>query len=288
MTNTISIDHVLPNPQQPRTVFDANELEHLAESIRENGVIQPIVVEEAGDGYYILHDGERRLRAAKMVQLTEIPASIVEAMNGNGDRDRLTRALVANIQRADLNPIEEARGYDGLRKQGLTISEIARKIGIYYARVETRLELLKLDTEIQSLIAVGKLSKDVRVVHGLLDIPDREARVQFARALASRSASVKTCLIAAKKLTEELTALRIEPSGVPALDIAQRMPVDRPQWDLLAQIGSLPPWPVVVDVARQTCDGCSLRSIASKKTCQECPAVELIRRMIERGGKRHA
>ena len=278
----ICIDKVLPNPMQPRQTFDLDELESLAASIRENGVITPIVVEEAQDGFYILHDGERRLRASKLAQLLTIPASIVPALNGSGNRERLVRALVANVQRADLNPIEEGRAYNELRKQGETIDGIARKLGVSYTRVENYLDLLNLDIEIQELIGAKKLSKDARLTRALLDIPDVMARVQLAQALASRAASVKTCLFAAKKLAEQLATPVIAPTDIPALDIAQReSKFARPQWDALAQVGRLPPWEKVIESARQTCDGCSLRSMASQKTCQECPAVELIRRMIE-------
>ena len=281
---TIPLDKILPNPEQPRKVFDPIELEELSQSIRENGVIQPIVVEEAPDGFFILHDGERRVRACKLAGLTEIPASITPSLNGSGKSERLTRALVANIQRADLNPIEEACAYDELRKCGLTVGDIVRKLGTNKTRIFNRLQLLKLESEIQELIASGKFSKDARIAESMLAIPDREARVHLAQALASRNASIKTCLTAADKLTQKLSENTHQPKeGIPSIDLAQarvKEAIDLPHWDMLAQAGSVPPWGTVVWACRSTCDNCSLRPVASEKTCRDCPAVELIHNMI--------
>jgi ParB family chromosome partitioning protein len=284
MTANIPLDKILPNPEQPRKIFDATELEELAQSIYENGVIQPIVVEEAPDGFYILHDGERRVRAARMAGLAEIPASIGPSLNGAGKSDRLTRALVANIQRTDLNPIEEGRAYNELRKYGLTSGDIARKIGTHYARIENRLKLLELDVEIQELIAVDKFTKDRHVAESLLGIPDRSARIKLAQALSLRGATIKTCVKAAESLAAKLVDPAYPRESVPAVDLARKQTkeaIDLPRWDMLAQIGRVPPWGIVLEAARNTCENCALRPVASEKTCRDCPAVELVRRMIE-------
>ena len=282
---TIPIEKILPNPEQPRKAFDQAQLDELAQSIRENGVILPIVVEEAPDGFFILIDGERRVRASRMAGLAEIPASISPSLNGSGKRDRLTRALVANIQRADLNPIEEARAYDGLRNCGMTVKNISLKIGINQTRIAQRLQLLKLDAEIQELIAAGRLSKDSRVVESLLSIPDDTARVELAQALAGRSASIQTCVKAAGTLVQKLSETAAQPKdSIPAVDLAQaraQKPLSLPKWDMLAQLGHVPPWGVVIWASRSTCENCALRPVASEKNCRDCPAVELIRNMIE-------
>src|SRR6185369_7089197 len=97
----IHISRVVPNPEQPRKTFDQAELDGLADSIREHGVIQPIVVESCADDY-ILHDGERRLRAAKLAGLKKIPAIVHPPLNGTGPQERLERALVANVQRVEM------------------------------------------------------------------------------------------------------------------------------------------------------------------------------------------
>lgn len=102
----IPVDRIYPNPMQPRKIFDEAELHELADSIREHGVIEPIVVELCGRDF-ILHDGERRLRAARLASLKKIPAIVHPPLNGTGPRERLERALVANVQRSEMHPIEE-------------------------------------------------------------------------------------------------------------------------------------------------------------------------------------
>ena len=125
----ISIWRVHPNPEQPRKQFDQAELKELADSIREHGVIQPIAVEEAGLDF-ILHDGERRWRAPKMAGLTVIPALIIQLLNGTGPQERLTRALVANIQHAAMTPVEEALALKRLNvEHKLSIREISKRTG---------------------------------------------------------------------------------------------------------------------------------------------------------------
>lgn len=284
MTN-IPLNKILPNPEQPRRIFDESDLESLAQSIRENGVIQPIAVEEAHDGFYILIDGERRVRASRLAGLSQIPASIGPSLNGSGKRERLQRALVANVQRSDLNPIEEANAYNELRKCGMTIKEIARKIGVSYARITQRLQLLDLDLEIRYLVAAGDLSKDARVAESLLAIPDSSARVALAEALAKRKATIQTCIKAANTLAKKLADdAPSTAEKIPSLDIAMartRQPVDLPKWDSLSQYGLVPPWGVVITSCRSTCNACSLRPVASEKTCRDCPAIDLVRRMIE-------
>ena len=157
----IQVDLILPNPEQPRVDFDRKELEGLASSIREHGIIQPLVVEEAENGSYILHDGERRLRAAKMAGLKTVPAHVVPALNGSGGRERLTRALVANIQRSDLNPVEEARAYQRMIDElGMNVMQISRTVGVSQLRIKARLEILKLESSIQNMIITGLLPKD--------------------------------------------------------------------------------------------------------------------------------
>lgn len=111
----IAIDQIVPNPEQPRTLFDEGELQLLAQSITANGLIQPIVVEPAGDGY-ILVDGERRLRACQSIGWTEIEAHVRAATN-HGGQERLAHALVANIQRAGMGPVDEALAYRKLVKK---------------------------------------------------------------------------------------------------------------------------------------------------------------------------
>lgn len=278
----IPLDKILPNPEQPRKSFDPVELEGLAQSIRENGVIQPVVVEETVNGYYILHDGERRLRAARIAELMEIPAVINPPSNGNGPKDRLVRALVANLQRADLNPIEQARAFAVMRDDyRMSISGIARTTGLSHLTITNRLKLLDLDDEIQRFVASGNLPSDKRVTEAFLSLPPT-ARIKLARGLAARHSSISAILGACTRLRNALQAEKFEDEA-PAITLAHRRAgrEDRERWDALHLIGKAPPWPVVIEAARSMCRICSLSDIASETTCRECPGVFLLQGLIE-------
>jgi len=281
----ILVEKVLPNPEQPRTVFDSDELEELAASIKEHGVILPISVEKADDGFFVLHDGERRWRAAQLAGMKEIPATIEVPNNGNGSRERLERALVANIQREDTNPIDLAKAFGKLRDDHkLSIKEIGKRIGkpgaAGYAYVRNRLILLELDEEIQNLIAQGKLQKSQILVDGLLSIPDRNARVQLAKRIAKRRLTVKGGLRACVRVREALASDGMG-DETPAVRFAQaRALKDAPDWQVLALAGRVPPWDVVVKCAVGTCRTCPLREVASSTVCEECGVVDLLRRLL--------
>ena len=151
----LPIAKVEPRDNQPRSVFDEEALAELAESIREYGVIQPVTVRQLPSGYYQLIAGERRWRAARLAGLTEIPAQIIEA------DDRLTTelALVENLQREDLNPVEEAQGYRTLMEEyGLTQDEAAQRVGKSRPAVANALRLLSLAPEVLQFVEQGLLS----------------------------------------------------------------------------------------------------------------------------------
>jgi ParB/RepB/Spo0J family partition protein len=278
----IPLDKILPNPEQPRKSFDAVELEGLAQSIRENGVIQPVVVEESDNGYYILHDGERRLRAARIADLAEIPAVINPPSNGSGPRDRLVRALVANLQRADLNPIEQAHAFAVMRDDyRMSVSGIARATGVSGQQIANRLKLLELDEEIQHLVAAGNLPGDKRVTEAFLSLPPM-ARIKLAHGLAARHSSISAILGACTRLRNALQAEKFDDQE-PAITLAHRRAgrEDRARWDALHLIGKAPPWEVVIEAARSMCRSCSLSDIASETTCRECPGVFLLQGLIQ-------
>jgi ParB/RepB/Spo0J family partition protein len=289
MMSLIPMELVLPNPEQPRKVFDDDEMAALAESIRDHGVMLPILVEKKEGGEYILHDGERRLRAAKMAGLEMIPAMVME---GEGDaRLRLERALAANLQRADLTPIEEGMAYQRMQNElGLSLAEICRRVGKSRARVEQRLLLLQLDAPIQELISKKELHQDARLAEALLGIPSPEARVKTARGLALRGASLRASVQAAVMVRERLAELSGNGRGGAAeaamveLGMKRAGVTRKPMgWDMLRQAGKLPPWEAVTEAARQTCDGCVLRDVASNDVCGQCPGVELIKLLVETG-----
>ena len=278
----LPLEVILPNPEQPRTEFDKAELESLAESIRENGVIQPVVVEPAGNGMYFLHAGERRTRAARMAGLKTIPAVITPALNGDGKEKRLVRALVENLQRSDMNVIEEAKGYQRMVDMGFTRNDIALKLGISSKRVVDRLDLLALEPEIQELISTGKLTKDARLVKALKEIPDSTARVKMAGSLSSRNATIPAGIAACKKIASVLDAEKLGGEQPPAMQLATRKagPPNRAMWNAFSQVGKVPPWPLMEICVRDTCERCGLRDVASAQVCKGCALVELLAQMI--------
>ena len=152
----IPVDRLQPNPQQPRHRFDDKALAELAESIRKHGVLQPILVSEDRPGHYLLITGERRWRAARVAGLATIPAVIREQLEGS---EQLELALVENLQRRDLTPLEEARAFEHLRTSlGLSQQEIADRVGMDRSTVANSLRLLKLPTEFQELVERGDLT----------------------------------------------------------------------------------------------------------------------------------
>jgi len=283
----IPIEKIIPNPEQPRKIFDEAELTALAESISLNGIILPLAAEEAADGFYILHDGERRLRAAKLAGLTKVPVSIVPGMNGTGARDRLVRALVANIQRSDLSPIEEAKAFQRLIDElGLSLNKVAIRIGITSTLIQARLDLLKLDPEIQELIEAKKLPKGNLSTKALLSITDKETRIALAKRLSERQATEKAVIEACSRIKNFVSKPKFQPGEVPSIRIASRKTtVDRAKWDALAQVGRLPPWLLLEISARDTCKKCSLFEMASDSVCRDCPLPVLIESMIGKASK---
>jgi ParB family chromosome partitioning protein len=176
----IPIDDITANPQQPRSRFEEEPLEGLAESIRQVGVLQPIVVREGdGPGSYRLVAGERRWRAARLVGLTEIPAII----RHGDDESGLTEALVENLQREDLTPLEEAAAYRQLMEDfGMTHEAIAQRVGKSRSAVSNTLRLLALPAAIQRLLESGELSAGhCRPLLGLED-------TRYAEHVAKRAA----------------------------------------------------------------------------------------------------
>jgi len=144
-----------PNPQQPREEFDPEKLQELSDSIKENGVIQPITIEDAKDGTFYIIAGERRTRASKMAGLTKVPVQL----SAYSEQKKLEVALIENIQRADLNPVEEAKAYYKLMELGgLKQDEVAQKVGKNRATVANSIRLLKLPEDIQNALVSGTIT----------------------------------------------------------------------------------------------------------------------------------
>lgn len=187
-----------PRQAQPRTVFDDEALQELAESVKRYGVIQPVTVRKLPSGYYQIIAGERRWRAARLAGLEEIPVRVIEA----DDRRAAELALVENLQREDLNPIEEARGYKALIDDyGLTQEEAAQSVGRSRPAVTNALRLLSLDPQTLSLVEEGRLSAGH--ARALLPIEDSKDRLSAANEVIKKGLSVrKTELLAARRLRE--------------------------------------------------------------------------------------
>lgn len=191
----IPLDKLKANPNQPRKVFDEEALHELAASIREHGIIQPIIVEEVPDGTYIIVAGERRSRAARLAGLREVPAII----RNYSDERRLEVALIENVQRSDLNAIEEAHAYKRLMElTGLSQDEVAARVGKNRSTVANALRLLKLPEDMQNALAAQQLtSGHARAILSVVNPADQ--RVLFGKIIAE-SISVRE----AEKFAQEL------------------------------------------------------------------------------------
>ncbi|GMV84391.1 MAG: putative chromosome partitioning protein ParB [Dehalococcoidia bacterium] len=182
----LDIDLIAPNPEQPRTNFEPEKLRELSDSIREHGIIQPLVVGRDEDGGYRLIAGERRLQAARLAGLETVPVVIREA----ADHELLELALIENIQRADLNPVEEAMAYRRLVEEyGLTQEEVARRVGKNRATVANALRLLQLESEIRRSLVAGEISEGH--ARALLGLPEGRGRVNAWRDVVKRKLSVR-------------------------------------------------------------------------------------------------
>lgn len=194
----LPIDSVHPNPVQPRVVFQIDRLEELAASIRANGIIQPLIVRRHGEQYQMVA-GERRWRAAKMAGLAEVPVVVQEV----AEPQMLELALIENIQREDLNPIETAHAYERLgRELGLSQEEIGRRTGKDRTSIANMVRLLKLPTEVQLLLAEHRLS--MGHARAVLGLPTAEQQIEIAEKAAAQGLSVRQV----ETLVQELTSDR--------------------------------------------------------------------------------
>lgn len=190
----LPLDKIVPNPQQPRKVFDEDDLDELADSIREFGVLQPVVVRRADKGQYELIMGERRLRASKLAGTGTIPAII----RGTDDTALLRDALLENLHRANLNAIEEAQAYSQLLDDfGCTKEELAGRIHRSRPQISNTLRLLNLPHSVQNRVAAGVLSAGH--ARALLGLDEARAQEHLAERIVAEGLSVRS--------TEEIVAL---------------------------------------------------------------------------------
>ena len=216
----LPISKVEPRPDQPRKEFDEEALEELAESIRNHGLIQPVVVRPLLGDYYQIIAGERRGRAARLAGLSEIPVRVLEA----DDRLAMELALVENLQREDLNPIEEAKGYCVLMEEyNLTQEEVSAAVGRSRSAVANALRLLSLANPVQELVAEGALSAG----HARALIPLRGERAQerAAETIINERLSVRQTEALCARLAREPRAEKRKqtPGGVDTIDYAKEV-----------------------------------------------------------------
>jgi hypothetical protein len=238
-------------------------------------------VVEQNDGHYVLIDGERRLRAVKHLGWANIRA-VVHTYDEK-PVNRLTQAVVANLQRADLNPIEEAKAFKKLHEQGVVLRTIASMAGRSITHVNFRLKLLEFEPEVQELFAARKLPLDPATVYAIVSLPG-EIRAHMAGRYAARGTS---CAGIKASVTRILKVDRDDAPDVP-LTGKKRSPAaimsDAPAGDnrimkLAGENGSMPQWELINRAAAETCANCDLNDMASAKMCKDCPAVELLKRL---------
>ena len=194
----LPIYKVEPNPDQPRQDFDEEELQALADSIAVHGVIQPLTVRELPSGYYQIIAGERRWRAARLANLSDVPAVVMEA----DDKKAMELALIENLQRQDLNPVEEALGYQSLIEEyGMTQEEAARQVGKSRPAVANALRLLGLCPEVLEQLRCGALSAGH--ARAIISLKSEKKQQEAARKITALSLSVRQAETLCKNMAKE-------------------------------------------------------------------------------------
>lgn len=189
----VPVGAIRANSRQPRRRLDAERIDELAESVRAQGVVQPVVLRTAPEGGYELIAGERRWRAARVAGLATIPALVRES----DDRDSLLLALVENVAREDLSPVDEARGYAALMDEfGLGLGEVAEQVGRSKPTISNRVRLLELPDDVLGLLERGQLSEGH--ARAVLAVPDGDERRRLARRIVRQGLSVRAAERAAR------------------------------------------------------------------------------------------
>lgn len=181
----VNIEDIHPNPNQPRTHFDEKELQELADSISEHGVLQPLLVRRDGKGYQII-TGERRYQASKLAEISKVPVIVKDV----DETEVLALALIENLQRSDLNPIEEARGYKQLiDASGMTQDALSKAVSKSRSAITNALRLLDLPEPVQQMLFEGKLTAGH--ARAILAVPYEDARIKLAEKVVQDGLSVR-------------------------------------------------------------------------------------------------
>ena len=266
----IDIHRIIPNPDQPRTVFDDNELEALADSLQQHGLLNPISVEGPIDGnMFVLLDGERRWRAARLAGWTKIEAHVRPADAQNGHH-RLTLALVGNLQRSDMGPVDMAHGYEALR-QSMSVAEIARAVGKSDAHVYTYLALLRfgLHPTVMERLNRRELPYEHKMLKRLAELPPDD-QLKLALRAVRLKASINTLnmmighYMRAKPMFRRMTNERHTLTNIPALD-ASGVTLDE----------------TLQEGMRYVCKSCGMDTDELSIICRDCPLTQLAKRLAE-------
>lgn len=219
----LPIEKIEPKADQPRSCFDADGLSELADSIAEHGIIQPITVRKIDGGYYQIIAGERRWRAARLAGLSEVPVRVIEA----DDKSAMELALVENLQREDLNPVEEAAGYKLLMTEyGMTQEQVSARVGKSRPVIANALRILSLPKEVLSLVSSGSLS--LSLARTILEAEGDELRIYVAQEAAEKELTVREVSALIKKLSREEKPKKKTDEGVNYIaevekDLTQRL-----------------------------------------------------------------
>ena len=206
---TLPLQKIEPNPLQPRKTFNPEELDSLADSIRMHGIIQPLTVRRLPSGFYQIIAGERRWRAARLAGLTDVPVVVIEA----DDKKAMELALIENLQRSDLNPIEEALGYQELMgTYEMTQEQAAARVGKSRPSVANALRLLSLSPAVLELVKDGSLSAGH--ARALLPVKDEAQQLSIAQKVMALGLSVRQTEALCKKLTKQTQPVKAQPPQV--------------------------------------------------------------------------
>ena len=205
----LPLHKVEPNPDQPRQDFDEEELQQLADSIAVHGVIQPLTVRQLPSGYYQIIAGERRWRASRLAGLYEVPAVVIEA----DDKKATELALIENLQRSDLNPVEEALGYQSLMSDyGMTQEETAKSVGKSRPAVANALRLLQLCPEVLEMLRAGKLTAGH--ARAVLTLNTAKKQISAAQKISALGLSVRQAELLCKNMSKEPVEVPVQPLHV--------------------------------------------------------------------------
>ena len=282
----LNIGLIDPNPDQPRTEFDQAELQSLAQSIKEHGLVQPVTVRisKVDEGRFYLIDGERRWRATKLAGLSTIKAYCKESIPEK--KESLIGAVIASSQRSDLNPIDEAVSFQRLiRTGGYTQKRVAELVGRSISYVNMRLKLLEFDDEIQGFFAKRKLTVDPGLVCAIDKLPE-EIRASTLRRFVQRGTSVAYMRRIITMITNrsgnegvDLTHSRKAPAIAMGMKEDTKKPAQTKIVSVLEKRGEMPQWKLIEEAAKAACEECGLADLASSESCKECPAVDLIKHL---------